>query len=62
MVWWALLGWLVISPVLAVLLGAAVRLRDVWQVPVCATEPVEAPAEQPETRAADELVSAGSAG
>ncbi len=62
MVWWALLLWLVISPVLAVLLGTAIRLRDVAQVPVCAAEPVEAPEEQPEARPAGELVSAAAAG
>lgn len=62
MVWWTLLGWLSISPVLALLIGVAVRQRDVSQAPVRAAEPVEAPEEQPEDRRAGELVSAAAGG
>ncbi len=63
MAWWLLLVWLVVSPVLALVIGAAVRFRDCEKPLGCVPEVAEEPRPVAQPVApGSRLVPAGAAG
>jgi hypothetical protein len=61
MFWWALLGYVVLSPVLGLLVGGAIRMRDRSDAPAAA-EPTSAPVPCPALGTARDSVAVAAAG